>query len=119
MKAEVDKFADCKDTAPRSANGLIYLPKYSNAYLSLKVVKTVDLGSHEMFLCELTEAKALSTVDTMTYTYYQQNVKPKPQPKKTGWVCTVCGYIHEGEDLPEDFICPTCKHDASVFEKLK
>lgn len=115
----VDKFADCKETAPRSANGLIYLPKYINAYLSLKVVKTVDLGSHEMFLCELTGAKALSTVDTMTYTYYQQNVKPKPQPKKTGWVCTVCGYVHEGEDLPEDFICPTCKHDASVFEKIK
>ena len=115
----VDKFADCADTAPRSANGLIYLPQYINAFMSLKVVNTVDLGSHTMFLCEVTEAKAVSKLDTMTYTYYQQNVKPKPQEKKKGWVCKVCGYVYEGEELPEDYICPTCKHDASNFEKVE
>ena len=114
----VDKFADCKDKAPRTANGLIRLPHYINAFMSLKVVQTVDLGSHDMFLCEVTEAKTLNDKETMTYTFYQKNVKPKPEKKK-GWVCTVCGYVHEGEDLPEDFICPTCKHDASVFEKVK
>ena len=114
-----DKFAACLDKVNRSANGLIYLPHYINAFMSLKVVKTVDLGSHDMFLCEVTEAKAISSVDTMTYTYYQQNVKPKPEAKKTGWVCKICGYVHEGDELPEDFICPICKHDASVFEKLK
>lgn len=115
----VDKFTDCVETAPRSANGLIVLPQYINAFMSLKVKKTVDLGSHTMFLCEVTEAKAISNADTMTYTYYQQNVKPKPQAKKSGWVCKVCGYIYDGEELPADFICPTCKHDASNFEKLK
>ena len=113
-----DKFADYTD-APRSANGLIVLPQYINAFMSLKVVKTIDLGSHDMFLCEVTEAKAFSNLDTMTYTYYQQNVKPKPQPKKTGWVCKVCGYVYEGDELPEDYICPICKHDASVFEKVQ
>ena len=115
----VDKFSDCSDTAPRAANGLIYLSKHINAFMSLKVIRTIDLGSHDMFICEVTEAKALSDINTMSYTYYRQNVKPKPQSKKMGWVCTVCGYIHKGEDLPEDFICPTCKHGAEVFEKLK
>ena len=113
----VDKFADCADTAPRSANGLICLPKHSNAFMSLKVDKTVDLGSHTMFLCEVTEAKPVSGADSMTYAYYQQNVKPKPEKKK-GWVCKVCGYVHEGDTLPEDFTCPICKHPASDFEKL-
>ena len=116
----VDKFADCAETAPRSANGLIYLTEHINAFMSLKVVKTVDLGSHTMFLCEVTEAKVISNVDTMTYTYYQQNVKPRPQPaEKKGWVCKVCGYVYEGDVLPEDYICPICKHDASNFEKVK
>ena len=114
-----DKFGDDAKTAPRSANGLIVLPKYANAFMSLKVTSTVDLGSHTMFLCEVTEAKPLSSLDTMTYTYYQQNVKPKPEAKKKGWVCKICGYVHEGDELPEDFICPICKHDASAFERLK
>lgn len=113
-----DKFKDYAD-APRSANGLIVLPQYINAFMSLRVVKTIDLGSHDMFLCEVTEAKAVSSLDTMTYTFYQQNVKPKPQPKKAGWVCKVCGYVYEGDELPADYICPTCKHDASVFEKVQ
>ena len=114
-----DKFAGCLDKVERSANGLVVLPHYINAFMSLKVEKTVDLGSHTMFLCRVTEARPVSRLDTMTYTHYQQNVKPKPQAKKVGWVCKVCGYVHEGEELPEGFICPVCKHDASNFEKLK
>ena len=114
-----DKFGDSAKNAPRSANNLIVLPQYVNAFMSLKVAKTVDLGSHTLFLCEVTEAKSLSKTDSMSYAYYRQNVKPKPQVKKTGWVCKVCGYVYEGEELPEDYICPICKHDASAFEKLQ
>ena len=114
-----DKFADCADTAPRSDNGLIYLPQYANAFLSLKVVQEIDLSSHGMFLCEVTESKTLSDAETMTYTYYQSNVKPKPQPKeKKGWVCKVCGYVYDGDELPEDFAGPVCKHLADDFERL-
>lgn len=116
----VDKFAECGATAPRSANGLITLPKYSNACLSLHVLSETDLGSHGMFVCEVTESKKLSDLETMTYSYYQSNVKPKPQPKpaeKTTWVCSVCGYVYEGDELPEDFICPLCNHPASDFVK--
>ena len=116
----VDKFAECGDTAPRSANGLITLPKYANACLSLHVISETNLGSHGMFVCEVTESKKLSDIETMTYSYYQSNVKPKPQPKpaeKTTWVCSVCGYVYEGDELPEEFICPVCNHPASAFEK--
>ncbi len=114
-----DKFADI-GTLPRSANGLAVLPGYVNAFMSLKVVSSIDLGSHTMFLCELTEAKVVGKADTMTYAYYQQNVKPKPKPsEKKGWVCKVCGYVYEGEELPEDYVCPICKHPAGDFEKLK
>ena len=116
----VDKFAEIGDTAPRSANGLICLPEHVNSFLSLKVEKELDLGSHAMFICEVTESKRLSTAETMTYAYYQSDVKPKPQPKeKKGWVCRVCGYVYEGDELPEDFICPTCKHGTDAFEKLQ
>lgn len=114
-----DKFGSSAKDAPRSMNGLIILPEYVNAFMSLKVRRTVDLGSHTMFLCDVTEAKVLNKLGTMTYTYYQQNVKPKPQPtEKKGWVCKVCGYVYEGDTLPEDFVCPICKHPASDFEKL-
>jgi len=114
-----DKFGDCAATAPRSANGLIYLPHYINAFFSLKVEKEIDLGSHGMFICEIVESKKISDEESMTYSYYQTNVKPKPQPtNKKGYVCKVCGYIYEGDTLPDDFICPVCKHTASDFEKL-
>ncbi len=113
-----DKFGESAFSAPRTANGLICLPKYANACLSLRVDKTVDLGSHLMFLCEVTEARVLSKAETMTYNYYQQNVKPKPEARK-GWVCKVCGYVYEGDELPDDYICPTCKHGAEAFEKLQ
>ncbi|MBP5383911.1 MAG: flavin reductase [Lachnospiraceae bacterium] len=113
----VDKFEG--QTMPRSANGLIMLPNYVNAVMSLKVEQYVDLDTHGMFICTVSEARVLSDRETMTYTYYQQNVKPKPDTEgKKGWVCKVCGYVYEGEELPEDFICPLCKHGASDFEKL-
>ncbi len=111
-----DKFAG-KEII-RSENGLPVLTNYINAFISLKVDSYVDLDTHGMFICSVTESKTINNVDTMTYTYYQANVKPKPEAKKKGWVCKVCGYVHEG-DLPEDFICPLCKHGASDFEEIK
>lgn len=104
----------------RSDNGLVIQPDYSNAFFSLKVEQEVDLDTHTMFICEVTEAKVLSDKPSMTYAYYHANVKPKPQEKQMskGWVCTICGYVYEGEELPEDFICPLCKHGVDVFEKL-
>jgi flavorubredoxin/flavin reductase (DIM6/NTAB) family NADH-FMN oxidoreductase RutF len=103
----------------RSDNGLVFLSKYINAFMSLKVEQYVDLDTHGMFICTVTEARVLSDRDTMTYTYYQTNVKPKPATEgKKGYVCKVCGYVYEGDELPEDFICPLCKHPASDFEPI-
>lgn len=103
----------------RSNNGLVFLDQYINAFISLKVEDYVDLGTHGMFICSVTESRLISDKETMTYTYYQKNVKPKPNTeKKKGWVCKICGYVHEG-DLPEDFICPLCKHGAADFEEIK
>ncbi len=101
-----------------SDNGLAFLPKYINAFMSLKVDQYFDMGSHGLFLCSVTESRVMSDKETMTYTYYQKNVKPKPNTQKKGWVCKVCGYVYEGENLPDDFICPLCKHGAADFEKL-
>ena len=114
----VDKFADCESL--RSDNGLVFLPRYINSFMSLKVEQYVDLDTHGMFICSVTEARVLSDRETMTYTYYQNNVKPKPETAgKKGYVCKICGYVYEGETLPEDFICPLCKHGASDFEEIK
>ena len=114
----VDKFADC--TPLRSDNGLVILPRYINAVLSLKVEQYVDLESHGMFICTVTEARTISDRESMTYAYYHANVKPKPQTEgKKGYVCTVCGYVYEGDPLPEDFVCPLCKHGAQDFEPIK
>lgn len=113
----VDKFADC--TPLRSDNGLVFLPRYINSFMSLKVEQYVDLGTHGMFICSVTEARVISDVPTMTYSYYHSEVKPKPQTEgKKGWVCKICGYIYEGEDLPADFVCPLCKHGAADFEPI-
>ena len=114
----VDKFADCEPL--RSDNGLVFLPRYINSFMSLKVEQYIDLDTHGMFICSVTEARVLSDRETMTYTYYQNNVKPKPETDgKKGFVCKICGYIYEGDELPEDFICPLCKHGASDFEPIQ
>ncbi|MDO4938741.1 MAG: flavin reductase [Lachnospiraceae bacterium] len=116
----VDKFSDCDGELPRTDNGLVLLPRYINAVMSLKVIDEIDLGTHSMFICEVTEARVMSNVETMTYTYYQKNVKPKPKTEgKKGYVCKVCGYIYEGDVLPEDIVCPLCKHGAADFEKIE
>ncbi len=114
----VDKFADC--TPLRSDNGLIFLPRHINSFLSLKVEQYVDLDTHGMFICSVTEARVLSDRESMTYAYYFENVKPKPQTEgKKGYVCQICGYVYEGETLPEDFVCPLCKHGAADFEPIE
>ena len=113
----VDKFQGME--LHRSDNGLVFLAQYVNSFLSLKVEQYVDLGTHGMFICSIEEARVLSKVETMTYTYYQKNVKPKPQTEgKKGWVCKICGYIYDGEELPEDFVCPLCKHGPADFERI-
>lgn len=115
---DVDKFKDC--SPKRSENGLAVLPKYINSFISLEVVQYVDLGTHGMFICDVTESEVVSTLETMTYTYYHKHVKPKPQPqKKKGYICTICGYIHDEDELPDDFVCPICKHGREDFEELK
>lgn len=112
-----DKFAG--QEILRSDNGLAFLPQFINSFMSLKVEQYVDLDTHGMFICTVTEARVISHVETMTYTYYQENVKPKPQTEgKKGWVCKVCGYIYEGDELPEDFVCPLCKHGPADFEPI-
>ena len=104
----------------RSANGVAVLTNYVNSIISLKVDQYVDLGTHGMFICSVTESKVINNVETMTYNYYQANVKPKPETsKKKGYVCKVCGYVYEGDELPEDIICPLCKHGAADFEEIK
>ncbi|MBQ7048065.1 MAG: flavin reductase [Clostridia bacterium] len=113
-----DKFADI--TPLRSDNGLVFLPRYINSFMSLKVEQYVDLDTHGMFICSVTEARVISDKETVSYAYYQSNIKPKPKTEgKKGFVCEVCGYIHEGDTLPEDFICPLCKHDASAFKPIE
>jgi len=113
-----DKFAGCEEVL-RSDNGLRFLPRYINSFMSLKVESYVDLDTHGMFICSVTEARVLSNNETMTYTYYQNNVKPKPETEgKTGFVCKVCGWVYEGDTLPDDIVCPLCKHGAADFEPI-
>lgn len=108
------------ETYSRSSNGLAVLSKNVNAYLSLKVEDYLDLGTHGLFICSVTESEVLSTVPSMTYAYYHKNVKPKPQATTVkGYRCKICGYVYEGTPLPQDFICPWCKHPASDFEEIK
>ncbi len=114
----VDKFEGLEPL--HSDNGLAFLPRYINALMSLEVESYVDLDTHGMFICRVTEARVMSDKDTMTYAYYHKNVKPKPQTEgKKGFVCKICGYIYEGETLPDDFICPLCKHGAADFEPIQ
>ena len=116
---DVDKFAGVQGMA-RATNGVYYLPYCTNAFISARVTQTIEFETHTLFIADVTEARQLSDVPSMTYAYYFANVKPKPSKLKEqhGWVCKICGYVYEGEDLPADFICPLCKHGAEDFEKL-
>ncbi len=112
-----DKFAG--EEVLRSDNGLVFLNRYINSFMSLKVEQYIDLDTHGMFICSVTESRVISEAETMTYTYYQKNVKPKPETEgKKGFVCKICGYVYEGDVLPDDFICPLCKHGAADFEPI-
>ncbi len=114
----VDKFEGMETM--RADNGLVFLSRHINSFMSLKVEQYIDLDTHRMFICSVTESRVISSNETMTYTYYQNNVKPKPETEgKRGYVCKVCGYIYEGDKLPDDFICPLCKHSAADFEKIE
>ncbi len=114
----VDKFEGCDSL--RSDNGLVFLSKNINSFMSLSVEQYIDLDTHGMFICSVTEARVISDKPTMTYTYYQNNVKPKPETEgKKGYVCKICGYVYEGDTLPDDIVCPLCKHGAADFEEIK
>ena len=113
----VDKFEGFNHTQ-RASNGLLFLDKYANSYISCKVISRVDLDSHTMFICDVTQCVKLNDAETMTYTYYQKNVKPRPNAEKKGHVCKVCGFVYEGEELPEEYICPLCKHGVADFEPI-
>lgn len=117
---DTDKFEKVS-YSDRTANGLRYVPEYTNAVISGKVVSAADYGTHTLFVAEVTEAKVLSGDSSVTYQYYFDHIKPKPAPateKKTGWVCKICGYVYEGEELPADYVCPLCKHGPEDFERL-
>lgn len=114
---DTDKFAEI--TFARSDNDIAYLTKESNGYISGRVVDTIDLGTHTMFIAEVTDGKILSEKPSATYAYYHANIKPSAKPvEKKGYICTICGYIYEGDELPADFVCPVCKHGAEDFKPL-
>lgn len=116
----VDKFADNPNLV-RSKNGIIYVPEYSNAVISSKVIASADLGTHTVFTAEVTDAVTLSDAPSVTYDYYHTNIKTKNEPQaevKKGYICKICGYVYEGQQLPPDFVCPICKHGTDDFEKL-
>lgn len=116
---KVDKFTDFH-AVRRSGNGCIYLVNHVNAYLAATVISQTDLGTHTLFVAEVTDCDVLSDIPSCTYDYYHAQVKPKPEPvKKAGFRCKICGYVYEGDTLPEDYICPLCKHPASDFERIE
>ena len=114
---DTDKFSGFSDV-DRTENGVYYITKNTNAVISGKVIETVDVGTHTIFIADVVESKVLSEETSVTYQYYFDHIKPKPEAKKKGYVCKICGYVYEGEPLPDDFICPWCKHPASDFEPL-
>lgn len=116
---DTDKFDGFADIATAD-NGIVYLTKYSNALISCKVIDTYDCGTHTMFIADVVETKILSDAPSVTYDYYFKHIKPAPAPqKKKGYVCKICGFVYEGDELPEDYVCPLCKHPASDFEPLE
>lgn len=119
---DVNKFAEC-ETESRAENGILYIPKFTNAYFSCDVRDALDYDTHTLFVADVTKAEALSDAPSATYAYYFANIKPKPQPKPPAatkrWICRICGYVYEGETLPPDFVCPICKHGAEDFELMQ
>ncbi|MBQ5974289.1 MAG: flavin reductase [Bacteroidales bacterium] len=122
---DVNKFENC-EVEMRSGNGLLYVPRYTNAYISGKVNQMVDLGTHTLFIAEVTESVLLNNDPSLTYEYYHQHIKPKPAAQaatagdgKTRWVCQTCGYVYEGDEMPDDFICPWCKHGKADFIRME
>lgn len=118
----VDKFQDYK-AVKRASNGIYYLTEGTNSYFSCKVTNSYDLGTHMLLIATVSEAEILNQIESLTYNFYQREIKPKPETvtKKTGrvyWRCRVCGFEYEGEELPDDFICPICKHGKEDFEKI-
>lgn len=115
---KVNKF-EKTDNLFRSENGIYVVPKFANSYISGEVTDSIELGTHTMFIANVTGGYVFNDLPTVTYNYYQENIKPKqPKTEKKGWVCNVCGYIYEGDELPEDYVCPICKHGAADFERL-
>lgn len=115
---DVDKFADFHD-AKKSSNGLFYITKGCNSYISGKVIQEIDVGTHTLFIADISDGEVLSETPSATYAYYHENIKPKPNNHETsGYRCKICGYVYEGAELPPDFICPLCKHGAIDFEKI-
>ncbi len=114
---DVNKFVEFTDVA-RSENGLLYLSEFSNSYFSCKVIETVDFGTHYMFVADLEDAEILNEENSVTYDDYYGKIKPKPENKVKGYRCKICGYIYEGEELPDNYICPLCKHGPDDFEKI-
>ncbi len=115
---EVNKFETPVYGAEKSENGVYYLTRHTNAFLSGFVTEMIDMGSHTLFIATVVKAQKLADTASVTYDYYFKNIKPAPAPKAKGWVCKICGYVYEGEELPADYICPLCKHPASDFEKI-
>lgn len=113
---EVNKFENYQ--SPLSKNDIPYIIDGTNGYISAKVIHSIDLGSHTLFLADVTDGQSLSDVPSATYEYYHNNIKEKPDNSSSGWVCKICGYVYPNDDLPADFICPLCKHPASDFEKM-
>ena len=114
-----DKFAGFPHVA-RSANGLTYLTHMANAFISCKVVDTMDLGTHTLFIAEVTDGQVLSEGWACSYAYYQADIKPKPvKTVKRSWVCSICGYVYEGDELPDDFLCPLCNHGKEDFQLVE
>lgn len=119
---DVDKFEGFTGYK-KGLNDVNYITEGTNAYISAWVQEMVDLGTHTLFIAAVTNMEVLNDVPSASYEYYQNNIKPQPQKTevksdKTVWRCKVCGYEYEGEELPEDYICPLCKHPASDFEKV-
>jgi flavin reductase (DIM6/NTAB) family NADH-FMN oxidoreductase RutF/rubredoxin len=114
----VNKFAGCEQEL-RAVNHVLYLPKYINAYFACRMVKSIDLGTHTMFIADVLDAVLVNDKDTVTYDYYQKNIKPKNKLTKGCWVCKVCGWVYEGEQLPDDIVCPLCKHGKEEFEYVE